>query len=158
MSNKNKEIRMVNGNDIPALKEVLDTIELFPSEMLDDMISDYLNNPETEEIWFTETENDKPISIGYCAPEKLTEGTYNLYAIGVRKDIQSSGTGRRMMSFIENYLKENGQRILIVDTSGTDEFKLAREFYDKLVYNKEAVIRDFWQEGDDKVVYWKKLN
>ena len=148
---------MVNESDIPALKQVLDTIELFPSEMLDDLIADYLNNPASEEIWFTETDNENPISIGYCAPEKLTEGTYNLYAIGVRSDIQSKGTGSRMMNFIENHLKENGQRILIVDTSGTDEFKLTRAFYEKLDYRKEAVIRDFWNEGDDKVIYWKKL-
>ena len=100
----------------------------------------------------------KPISIGFCAPEKLTEGTYNLYAIGVRSDIQSKGTGSRMMAFIENHLKANGHRILIVDTSGTKDFELTRKFYEKLGYNKEAVIRDFWKEGDDKVIFWKKLN
>jgi ribosomal protein S18 acetylase RimI-like enzyme len=82
---------------------------------------------------------------------------YKLYAIGVRNDIQSKGTGSRMMTFIENHLKANNQRILIVDTSGTDDFRLTRKFYEKLEYNKEAVIRDFWKEGDDKVVFWKKL-
>lgn len=151
-------IRMINKNDISELKKVLDSIELFPSEMLDDMITDYLENPESEEIWFTATENDKPISIGYCAPEKLTEGTYNLYAIGVRSDIQAKGIGSKMMEFIEDYLKINGHRILIVDTSGTDDFKATRSFYEKLGYNKEAVIRDFWSEGDDKVIYWKRLS
>lgn len=153
-----RKIRKVIEKDIYELKKVLDSIDLFPSEMLEDMISDYLTNPETEEIWFTETENDIPISIGFCAPEKLTEGTFNLYAIGVRSDIQSMGTGSRMMVFIENYLKESGHRILIVDTSGTDDFKLTRRFYEKLGYNREAVIRDFWADGDDKVVYWKRLN
>ncbi|MEL6674019.1 MAG: GNAT family N-acetyltransferase [Bacteroidota bacterium] len=152
------EIRMVGKADLPALKEVLHTIELFPAEMLDDMMADYLTNPETGDIWFTETENGKPISIGYCAPEKLTEGTYNLYAIGVRGDIQAKGTGSRMMAFIENHLKTAGQRILIVDTSGTEAFALTRKFYEKLGYTKEAVIRDFWAEGDDKVIYWKKLS
>ena len=151
------EIRMVEKKDLPDLKKVLNTIDLFPAEMLDDMISGYLNNPETKDIWFTELEGGKPISIGYCAPEQLTDGTYNLYAIGVRNDIQSKGTGSRMMAFIENHLKVLGQRILIVETSGSDDFKPTRKFYEKLGYNKEAVIRDFWQEGEDKVIYWKKL-
>jgi len=151
-------IRMVVRKDIPELKQILNSIQLFPSEMLEEMMSEYLNNSENEEIWFTETENDKPISIGYCAPEKLTEGTYNLYAIGVRNDIQSKGTGSRMMSYIETYLREQGKRILIVDTSSTNDFRAARAFYEKLGYNKEAVIRDFWSEGDDKIIYWKRLN
>lgn len=153
-----KEIRLVIHSDISDLKIVLDSIELFPSEMLDDLISDYLNNPETEEIWFTDVHDGKPISIGFCAPEKLTEGTYNLYAIGVRSDVQSKGTGGRMMNFIENHLKTKGHRILIADTSGTADFERTRNFYERLGYTKEAVIRDFWKEGDDKVIYWKRLN
>ena len=152
------EIRMVTQSDISDLKKVLDTIDLFPSEMLDEMISDYLHNPETDEIWFTETNSGTPISIGFCAPEKLTKGTYNLYALGVRSDIQSRGTGSRMMTFIENHLAEQGHRILIIDTSGSDEYLDTRKFYEHLGYTKEASIRDFWSEGDDKVTYWKRLN
>ena len=47
---------------------------------------------------------------------------------------------------------------MIVETSGADEFRLTRKFYENLNYHKEATIRDFWSEGDDKVIYWKKLN
>ncbi len=151
------EIRTITKNDIEHLKEVLDSIELFPSEMLDDMSSNFFNNPDTQDIWFTTIENGKPISIGYCAPEQLTEGTFNLYAIGVRSDIQGKGIGTKMMSYLEHQLKEKGQRILIVETSGTDDFQLTRKFYENLNYTKEATIRDFWNEGDDKVIYWKKL-
>ena len=64
----------------------------------------------------------------------------------------------REKKHIEDRLKQEGHRILIVDTSGTDDFILTRKFYEKLNYHKEAVIRDFWDEGDDKVIYWKKLN
>ena len=152
------KIRLVNKQDVSDLKQVLDTIELFPSDMLDDMMADYLDNPNSEEIWFTAIDNEVPISIGYCAPEKLTEGTYNLYAIGVRSDIQASGVGTKMMSFIEQYLKDRQTRVLIVETSGSDDHKLTRNFYEKLNYAKEAVIRDFWSEGEDKIIYWKKLN
>lgn len=61
------------------------------------------------------------------------------------------------MAFIEGYLRDNGNRILIVDTSGTPEFDLTRAFYFKIGYTREAVIRDFWKDGDDKVTFWKKL-
>ncbi|MGB0864395.1 MAG: hypothetical protein ACPGXZ_15835 [Saprospiraceae bacterium] len=67
-----RTIRAIQSQDLESLKAVLDTIELFPSEYLDEMISDYLNNPESEDIWFTVTNKDLPIAIAYCAPEKFT--------------------------------------------------------------------------------------
>ena len=121
------------------------------------MTSDYFTNPDTQDIWFTAVEENKPISIGYCAPEKLTDGTYNLYAIGVRGDIQSKGIGNQMMDFVEKELQQNGARILIVDTPSTEAFQKSRQFYENLGFTKEAVICDFWEEGDDKVVCWKNL-
>ena len=151
------EIRKVVRNDLEGLRNVLDTIELFPAEMLDDMMLDYFDNSETEEIWFTSIQHKKPVSIGYCAPEQLTDRTYNLYAIGVQSDLQGNGIGKKMMTFIEEYLKSKGNRVLIVETSSMPEFEQTREFYLKIGYTKEAVIRDFWKEGDDKVIFWKKF-
>ena len=151
------EIRKVVKNDLEGIRNVLNTIELFPPEMLDDMIAAYLDNPETEEIWVTSIQDGKVCGVGYCAPEKLTDRTYNLYAIGIQNDLQGKGIGKKMMSFIEGYLKDNGARVLLVDTSSMPEFDQTRAFYHKIGYTKEATIRDFWKEGDDKVTFWKKL-
>ncbi len=151
------EIRKVLRNDLGELKNVLNTIELFPSEMLDDLIADYLDIPETEQFWFTAIQFGKPCAIAYCALEKLTDRTYNLYAIGVQSDDQGKGIGAKLMTFIEDFLRKKGNRILIVDTSSTPEFDRTRTFYLKLGYTKEATIKDFWKEGDDKIVFWKKL-
>ncbi|MBV6646536.1 MAG: GNAT family N-acetyltransferase [Cyclobacteriaceae bacterium] len=150
-------VRKVTKQDIPGLKEVLDSSGLFPSEHLDEMISNYLDNPDHEDIWFTTVEGDTNLAIGYCAPETFTEGTYNLYAIGVLKEQQGKGIGKGMMGYIENQLKERSTRVLIVETSSSDEFKLTRKFYRDLGYHHEATIRDFWQEGENKEVFWKKL-
>lgn len=153
----NQHIRKVKKEDLPALKEVLDSSELFPSEMLDEMMADYLNKEDSQDIWFTTIKDGQPVSIGYCAPERMTEGTYNLYAIAVHKDLQGQGVGGAMMHFIETMLRESGQRVLLVETSGLPEYELTRTFYDQCNYKREAVVRDFYQEGEDKVIFWKKL-
>jgi ribosomal protein S18 acetylase RimI-like enzyme len=153
----NDKIRAVTREDIDQLKKVIDSSELFPSEYLDEMISDYLNNLETKDIWFTYIDDKIPKAIGYCVPEKLTEGTYNLLAIGVLKESQGKGIASDMMKHIELSLKQNGGRILIVETSSDDAQFAARNFYNKIGYTQEAVIRDFWTDGEDKIVFWKKL-
>ena len=150
-------IRVINKGDLDELKTVIDTSGLFPPDLLDGMMSDFFINPETQDIWLTKLINEKPVAIAYCAPERLTAGTYNLYLIAVHKDLQGKGIGRELMSYIENLLSSAGNRILLVETSGLPEFELTRTFYDNCRYNREAVIRDFYSEGEDKVIFWKKL-
>ena len=151
------KIRAVTLTDIDGLKKVVDSSELFPSEYLDEMISDYFNNAASQDIWFSYFDENKPVAIGYCVPEKLTDGTYNLLAIGVSQDSQRKGIAMEMMKYIEQLLKYKDARILIVETSSDDAQIGARKFYKKIGYAQEAVIRDFWKEGEDKIVFLKKL-
>lgn len=154
----NQIIRKAIPQDLPALKSVLDSSELFPSEMLDEMIANFFNDENSSDFWFTTVQNNTPISIAYCAPEQMTEGTFNLYAIAVDKKHQGKGIGSEMMRFIEDRLQKNNERILLVETSGTADFELTRNFYQKIGYKQQAVIPEFYAKGDDKVVFWKKLN
>ena len=62
------------------------------------------------------------------------------------------------MKFVEEQLKEKSKRILIVETSSAPDFALTRKFYRNLNYRQEATIKDFWKEGEDKVIFRKKLN
>ncbi len=152
-----KNIKPVTQADIDGLKIVLDSCGLFPSEYLDEMIADYLNNADTQDFWFTYFDNNSPVAIGYCAPEKLTNGTYNLLAIGVAESFQRKGIANQMMNYIEQHLKSKDGRILIVETSTDDAQVGARQLYKKIGYTQEAVIRDFWNDGEDKIVFLKKL-
>ena len=152
-----ENIRIVTSADIDGLKKVLDSCELFPSEYLDDMISDYLYNADSQDIWLAYMHDNKLAAFCYCVPEKLTDGTYNLLAIGVSQDYQRKGIASELMKFIEQLLKRKDGRILIVETSSDVAQNSARKFYQKSGYSQEAVIRDFWKEGEDKVVFWKKL-
>jgi len=148
----NLPIRPVVANDIPAIKKVIDSTGLFPSEYLDDMFS----ASSEPEFWLT-YDCDEPVAVAYIAPEAMTQGAYNLLLIAVHKQNQSIGIGRKIMSYVEEELRRQGARILLVETSGTDEFDRTRKFYEQLGYNNEARIRDYYDAGDDKVVFRKVL-
>ena len=149
-------IRPVTPNDKNALKAVIDANELFPSEMLDDMMSDYFANDDSTDFWLT-YEDEKPVAIIYCAPERMTEGTWNLYLIAVHPDYQGQGIGTSIMRYIEQMLAARGERLLLVETSSLASFEGTREFYRKCGYEQEARIREFYQAGEDKIVYRKSL-
>jgi ribosomal protein S18 acetylase RimI-like enzyme len=150
-------VRSIRVQDLSALKEVIDSTQLFPSDQLDEMAAEYFKGECSREIWLTKEVEDIPIAIAYCAPEKMTEGTYNLLLIAVHKNHQGQGIGAEMMLFLEVYLSSIGSRILIVETSSLPEYELTRRFYSKMKYHQQAVIPEFYQEGEDKVVFWKKL-
>lgn len=80
-----------------------------------------------------------------------------MLALAVRPDLQGKRLGAALLRAAEQHLKGKGQRILIVGTSGSDDFALTRKFYAKNGYEEEARIRDFWADGDDKVVFRKAL-
>jgi ribosomal protein S18 acetylase RimI-like enzyme len=150
-------IRPTKFEDIPALKVVLEGTELFPSEMLPGMVSGFLNDPESTEIWLTSESEGEVIGFCYAVPEKLADGTWNMLAIAVLPAKQGKGAGNDIVKHLENYLKDKGHRILIAETSGTNQFVPTRAFYKKCGYSEEARIRDFWAAGDDKIVFWKAL-
>ncbi|KOY86445.1 acetyltransferase [bacterium 336/3] len=152
------EIRTITQNDIQELKNVIHSTELFPSELLDEMVQSFLDGQNTQEVWITKEIDNKPVAVAFYAPEKVTDRTYNVYLIAIHKDFQGRGIGSELMTYIEETLQRQGGRILIVETSSLPNFEQTRKFYDKLQYQREAIIRDFYQEGEHKIVFWKKLN
>ena len=153
------KIRPIEPEDISALKTVIDANDLFPPDMLDEMTADYFQNENNNEFWFT-YEDDKPVGIAYCAPEKMTEGTWNLYLIAliaVHPDYKGKGYGTAMVHHVEQVLAEKGERLLLVETSGLKSFAPTRSFYRKCGYEEEARIREFYDAEEDKIVFRKSL-
>ena len=149
--------RPTQAADIPALQSILTQTDLFPADMLPNMIMGFLSGGDTDDLWITCEFESTPVGFCYAAPEQLADGTWNMLAIAIDPKHQASGCGSALTHHLENTLKSNRQRILIVDTSGTDAFQQTRAFYAKNGYTEEARIRDYWAPGDDKVIFWKSL-
>jgi ribosomal protein S18 acetylase RimI-like enzyme len=149
-------VRAITRADLPALKAVIASSDLFPPEMLDDMTESFFGEEQTADCWLT-LDDGEPAGVAYVAPERMTSGTWNLYLIAVRADRQGRGYGALLLDHIERDLAARGERVLIVETSGLPRFERTRTFYEHCGYEREARIRDFYQAGEDKIVFWKSL-
>lgn len=149
-------IRPSIAEDLAELERVIDALGLFPSNMLAGMMGPYLNSVDAEDHWLT-YEDGVPQGMAYFVPERLTDQTWNLLLIAMHPDHQGKGNGRALLESVENTLITLGGRMLIVETSGLAGFESARSFYLKCGYQEEARIRDFYQAGEDKVVFRKLL-
>ena len=136
---------------------MLDGTQLFPSEMLPNMVADFLGPQTSDELWLTCERDGKAIGFCYAVPEALADGTWNMLALAVLPEFQGTGSGSALVAALETRLRADGHRVLIADTSGTQEFAKTRAFYAKNGYDEEARIRDFWASGDDKVTFRKAL-
>ena len=149
-------ITLTTAEDIPALQDVLDKTNLFPSEMLPGVIAPYLSS-ESRSVWLTCHRNGEAVGVCFAEPEELTDGTWNMLALAVLPNLQGKKAGTALVQALEDHLKSQGQRMLVVDTSSKAKFALTRRFYVKNQYEEESRIRDFWAKGDHKVTFRKVL-
>lgn len=140
---------------MPAIKAVIDATALFPSAMMDDMLASYLSG-ESEEIWLTTGEPNAK-SVAYSSPERMTSGTWNMLLIAVHPEHQGKGVGVALVKHTEEVLRMRGARLLLVETSSLPEYEKTRRFYYTLGYREEGRIREFYQQGEDKIIFRKAL-
>ncbi len=87
----------------------------------------------------------------------LTRGTYDLYWIAVDEAWQGHGVGHHLLSVVEERVRAEGGRLLIVETESCPEYEPTRLFYKRMGYTLEACVHDFYQPGDDRIVFAKRL-
>lgn len=103
------------------------------------------------------TVGDRVVGVVYARPEEATDRVWDLTMIGVRAESQGDGIGRALMRRVEEGLAEDGQRLVLVRTSGTERFTATRAFYTRLGYDEVARIAEYWTADDDLVVFRRAL-
>lgn len=153
---KTPDIRNAARDDVTAIEQLVNATGLFPAELVSDLMVPSLNG-ETTEFWQVLRADGAVMGFTYTVPEMLAGGTWNLTAIAVAPAHQRKGLGRALLLSVEETLRKTGQRLLLIDTSSTEDFDQTRSFYLRNGYEEEARIRDYWAKSDDKVVFRKAL-
>ena len=97
------------------------------------------------------------IGFAYYAPTPMTDRTWHLYWLFVSKAIQARGVGGDLMRHVGADIATEGGRLLLIETSGLPTYELTRRFYLKHACEEVALIRDFYSDGDDLVIFRKRL-
>jgi GNAT superfamily N-acetyltransferase len=99
----------------------------------------------------------KTVSYSCYGPIAGTEGGFDLYWIITHNDYRGQGIGKRILDETHRIAKMKGARYIIAETSSLVKYQPTRDFYEKNLYDKEGVIKDFYMINDDKVIYVKRL-
>jgi len=87
----------------------------------------------------------------------LTESSYDLYWLLVDPDFQQKGVARQLLELSEKAVAAQGGTQIYAETSSKDSYKPARAFYQKAGFSECARQKNFYQAGDDKVTYVKRI-
>src|ERR1041384_3141663 len=136
---------------IPAGAGVFKPMEV---EVLGEVLDDYhASARESGHLCVTYEQDGQVAGFAYYAPTVMTANTWYLYWIVVNKEIQARGIGAALLRHAEEEIRQTGGRILLIETSSLPHYDLTRRFYLKHGYDQEAVLRDFYADGDDMVVF-----
>jgi ribosomal protein S18 acetylase RimI-like enzyme len=156
-------IRPATAADAEAIKRIAVDTEMFAPDdvgFFDEMIAGFLDGTMVDHTWLVVEDGESVVAGAYYAPEPFADRMWNLYFISVDPSRQGDGTGAALVRHVESDLRGRGSdsaRVLIVETSSTDQYARTREFYARQGFVEEARIRQFYGPADDKVVFWKSL-
>ncbi|MBU0699555.1 MAG: GNAT family N-acetyltransferase [Proteobacteria bacterium] len=96
---------------------------------------------------------------GYACygPIPCTVSGYDLYWIAVHPEFQKKGLGRTIFNETERLIREAGGTRIYADTSQKPQYDDTRAFYDRCGFDIAAVLEDFFDRGDGKVIYAKSI-
>ena len=87
----------------------------------------------------------------------MAEGVFDLYWIAVDPRHQGQGFGQVLLRFVENEVRRQDGRMLLIETSSKRSYAPTIRFYQRAGYREISRIKDFYRIEDDKVVFSKNL-
>ena len=130
-----------------------------PEEILvaHELAETYLDMPHQEDYFFVVAENADGRIVGYLSygPAALAEGAYDLYWVVVEPESQGRGHGKELVAWLEEKVREEGGRMILIETSSQSKYQTTRQFYLHMGYKEVSRIPHFYRPGDDRITYAK---
>jgi ribosomal protein S18 acetylase RimI-like enzyme len=155
-------LRTLLPQDSQRLADLLARVPAFDKEDRDvalELVNQAIRNPDQKDYDFIVAASAAGNVIGYICfgPTPLTNGTFDLYWIAVDPAYTDQGVGTLLLSAFEDKVRQMHGRMIIVETSSGPDYEQTRHFYLKNGYHLAETIRDFFDDGEDRVTYLKRV-
>lgn len=151
----------VEASDVEAVRRITQSSGFFYPEEIEiaiELVEERLAKGEKSGYFFLFASIDGEVAGYSCfGPIACTKTSYDLFWIAVDERFRGGGIGKVILAESEKIIARMGGRRVYVETSNRPFYEPTRQFYLKTDYAIEAVIKDFYNEGDDKVVFVKKV-
>lgn len=153
-------VRAMRPEDRESVLEIIRDTEMFtPQEIAvaEELIDIYLNRPGRKDYFLAVVEDENGGVVGYLAygPTPLTQGTFDMYWMAVAPEAQGRGYGKEMVRWVEDRVKAENGRMILIETSSQPRYQPTRWFYGGLGYKEISCIPDFYKPGDDRMTFVK---
>jgi len=91
-------------------------------------------------------------------PIGCTVASYDLYWIVVHPEFQGQHIGKKLLALTEQKVQALGGKRMYIETSSRELYRSTQGFYIKNGYKLEAVIEDFYDTGDSRMIYVKVVS
>jgi ribosomal protein S18 acetylase RimI-like enzyme len=137
-----------------------DTPEFPPTDVsvAEELVDAYLDDPSGSGYYVLVAEADAAV-VGYICygPTPLTNGTWDVYWLAVARPEQGQGVGGALLAAAEAKMEEAQGRLILIETSSKPNYEKTRRFYQSQGYEVISRIPDFYEPGDDKLTFQKRL-
>jgi ribosomal protein S18 acetylase RimI-like enzyme len=113
--------------------------------------------------------DDYRFLLAFAAPDRLagylcwgrtpmTESTYDLYWLGTSPEFARRGVARGLLAGLEAAIARAGGGLVRVETGSREGHGAAVSFYDALGFARAVTVADLYGEGDDLILFIKRVD
>jgi GNAT superfamily N-acetyltransferase len=154
------QLRATDADDVPILVSLAEgTLVFTPQEIvgLQEDLESCLSGNDPLDHLLTLEHAGHVVGFAQFGPAEITQGTWYLYWIAVDRQSHGHGYGAQILRRVEDEVRGREGRLLLIETSTLPRYEATRVFYERAGYTRECIIRDYYSEGDDKVIFSKRM-
>lgn len=163
MSLQSYQIRYnVKPSDLEAVEEIIRSTHFFREDEIEvavELVQETLEKGKESGYNFVFLESEgKTIAYACFGKIPCSLVSFDLYWIATHNDYRGHGLGSIVLTEVEKIIKQQKGLYIYIETSSKELYTSTQKFYEKNKYEIKSIFENFYDLGDGKVVYLKKVD